>query len=129
MIYRLETDYGSISLDKAVIVKIITEAINYFDGRVMLSNHRGKVSSLATKFSGTDDSSYLDINLDDQSLNLKIFIVIKLGTSIKRVANQLIDTIKKNIAEMIGIESTTIAIVVTGIASKQVAKRNILIKG
>jgi uncharacterized alkaline shock family protein YloU len=125
LLQTLKTEYGTINLDKAVIGKIILEAIDDFKGKVIISNHKGKVS----RYGASEDSSSFEIDLDGKVLNIRFFIIIKFGTSIKKVSNQLIQSIKKDINEMLGIETTNITIVVTGISSKQIVRRNIIING
>lgn len=129
MLYKLETKDGIISIDKAVIGRIVTEAVNQFEGRVMISNHKGKVSGLVAKIGGIDDVNNMEINLGNNGLDIRFFIVIRFGTSINRVTELLIENIKKNIEDFTGVEANSIAVVVTGMVSKHVVRRNIEVRG
>lgn len=130
LLYRLETLDGSISIDKAVIGKIMAEAVREFKGRVLISTHKGKpVSGFAAKIGMMDDVSSMDINLGKNGLDIRFFILIRFGTSINRVTEQLIETIKKNTEEITGLEVNSIAVVVTGMISKQTVRRNIEVRG
>lgn len=130
LLYRLDTMDGMISIDKSVIGKIIAEAVAQFKGKVLLSNHKGKaVSGFAAKIGVMDDTSAMEINLDNNSLDIRFFILIRFGSSINHVTELLIEQIKKNTEEITGLEVNSIAVVVTGMISKQTVRRNIEIRG
>jgi uncharacterized alkaline shock family protein YloU len=130
LLYRLETMDGTISIEKTVIGRIIAEAIGEFKGRVLISTHKGKpVSGLAAKIGMMDDVGSMDINLGKNGLDIRFFILIRFGTSINHVTEQLIETIKKNTEEITGLDVNSIAVVVTGMISKQTVRRNIEVRG
>lgn len=129
MFYKIETPEGNISIEKAVIGKIITEIIDQFDGKVRLSNHKGKGRGFVAKIGGIDDTNYIEIEMGLHGLEIKIYVVIRFGTSIKMITKNLIEEIKKNIEDYLDMKVNSISIIVAGIASKQVARRNIEIKG
>lgn len=130
MLYRLDTMNGAISIDKSVVGKIIADAVGQFKGKVLISNHKGKVvSGFAAKLGVMDDINYMEISLDNDRLDIRFFILIRFGTSINKVTDQLIGTIKKNTEEITGLEVNSIAVVVTGMVSKHTARRNIVVRG
>ena len=45
----VETEFGTITITKSVIGKIITDVIDEFEGKVIISNHKGKVPGLVSK--------------------------------------------------------------------------------
>ena len=121
----VETDLGTITVNKAAIGKIIIEAAEKFDGKVIISNHKGKVPGLVSKFGGMDEINNMEIELTENGLNIRVFVVLRFGTSITRVTNQMVDEIHKNIKAMTGMEPNSVAVVVTGVLSKHVAPRHI----
>jgi uncharacterized alkaline shock family protein YloU len=130
LLYRLETMDGIISIDKTVVGKIIAEAVGEFKGKVLISNHKGKaLSGLAAKIGVTDDVSSMEINLGKNGLDIRFYILIRFGTSINHVTERLIETIKKNTEEITGLDVNSIAVVVTGMVSKQTVRRNIEVRG
>ncbi len=131
MLYRLETAEGTISVDKEVIGRIVAEAVGQFSGKVFISNHKGKVvSGFAAKLGVMDDISYMEIGIDSSGLNIRFFILIRFGTSINSVTEQLIASIRKNTEEITGLEVNSVAVVVTGMVSKKhTVRRNIEVKG
>ncbi|MEL7655555.1 MAG: Asp23/Gls24 family envelope stress response protein [Bacillota bacterium] len=130
MLYKLEMKDGDISVDKAVVGRIIAEAIEQFKGKVLISNHKGKaVSGFAAKIGVVDDYSSMEINLGKNGLDIRFYILIRFGTSINRVTEELIKAIKKNTEEIIDLDVNSIAVVVTGMISKQTVRRNIEVRG
>lgn len=128
MFYKIETEEGFISIEKTVIGKIIIEEVKKFDGKVLISNHKGRVPGIVSKIGGLDDISHLDILMGAKGLDVRVYIVIRLGSSIGRVTNQLIDGIQEKIKGLTAIEANSVAVIVTGIISKQFSKRNIEVK-
>lgn len=129
MLYRFNTEYGEISITKAVITTIIIEAVDRFDGKVLISSSRGKlVPGLFTKIGYFDESSNIEINMGPRGLDIRIFIVLKFGTSIAKATNQLIEEIQNNIKAFTTVEPNSVAVVVAGTLSRQLARRNIEVK-
>lgn len=121
----VETEFGTITITKSVIGKIITDVIDEFEGKVIISNHKGKVPGLVSKIGGMDEISNMEINLTEQGLDIRIFVVLRFGTSITRVTNQLVDEIHRRVREMTAMEPNSVAVVVTGMISKHIAPRYI----
>ena len=128
MFYKVETDEGHIIIEKAVVGKIIIEEVKKFRDKVLISNHKGKVAGFVSKMGGLDDVSHLEILMGTKGLDVRLYLVIRFGTSIGMVTNQLIEGIQENIKGLTGIEPNSVAIVITGTISKHIAKRNIEVK-
>ena len=123
--FIVETELGCISIGKSAIGKIITEAVDKFEGRVIISNHKGKVPGLVSKIGGLDDIANMEINFGDLGIDIRVYIVLRFGTSITKVTNQLVDEIHEKIKAMTGAEPNSVAVVVTGMISKNLARRHI----
>lgn len=121
----VETDLGKITVPKAVVGKIIAQTVEQFDGKVIISNNKGKVPGFVSKIGGVDDSSSMEISLTEQGLDIRVFIVLRFGTSITSVTNKLINQIHENIEEMTGVKPNSVAVVITGVISKKIAPRHI----
>ncbi len=65
------------------------------------------------------------MNLEDSSVDIRIFVVVKFGISIGHVTERLIEKVKKALKDLLSQEPKSIAVVVTGTISKKIAKRNI----
>lgn len=121
MFRNIDTEYGSIGINKSIITQMVTDAVDAYSGKAWLGNAK----AIFNIFSN-DESSNIDIVWDDEGIYINIFIIIKFGTSISRVTNGIIDYIEKNIKVTFGDVPSKIRILVTGIESKQqVIKRDI----
>ncbi len=121
----VETELGKITVPKAVVGKIIAQTVEQFDGKVIISNNKGKVPGFVSKIGGVDDSSSMEISLTEQGLDIRVFIVLRFGTSITSVTNKLVNQIHENIEEMTGVKPNSVAVVITGVISKKIAPRHI----
>ena len=121
MFRNIDTEYGSIGINKTIITQMVTEAVDAYSGKAWLGNAKAVFNIFSN-----DESSNIDIVWDDEGIYINIFLIIKFGTSISRVTNGIIDYIEKNIKVTFGDIPHKIRILVTGIESKQqVIKRDI----
>lgn len=128
MLYKEKTDKGSITIEKAVVAKIITEVVSQFQGKVLISNYKNKATTFAAKIKVTEDINNMEISMGEKGLDIRLYIVVKFGTSIGMVTNKLIGDIHDKVYELTTIEPNSVAIVVTGMISKNIAKRNIEVR-
>lgn len=128
MLYKEETENGSIIIGKAVIAKIVTETVAQFKGKVLISNYKNKATAFVAKIGVTDDINNMDITMGEKGLDIKLYIVVKFGTSIGMVTNTLINDIHDKVYQYTSIEPNSVAIVVTGMISKNIARRNIEVR-
>jgi uncharacterized alkaline shock family protein YloU len=61
-------------------------------------------------------------------LDVRVFVVVKFGTSIGWVTNQLIEDIQNHIKLFTSMEPNSVAIVVAGTLSQQLTRRHIEVK-
>ena len=121
MFRNIDTEYGSIGINKSIITQMVTDAVDVYSSKARLGNAKAVFNIFSN-----DESSNIDIVWDDEGIYINIFLIIKFGTSISRVTNGIIDYIEKNIKVTFGDIPHKIRILVTGIESKQqVIKRDI----
>ena len=121
MFRNIDTEYGSIGINKSIVTQMVTVAVDVYSGKARLGNAKAVFNIFSN-----DESSNIDIVWDDEGIYINIFLIIKFGTSISRVTNGIIDYIEKNIKVTFGDIPHKIRILVTGIESKQqVIKRDI----
>lgn len=127
MFIKIENEYGSINMDKRIIEKIVKYIINESPEVICLTNSKGQ--AVINMISDNMDSYLVDVRRSDEDILIRCYIIIKFGASIKRITHKLIQEIKRNVFEAVGVTPKTIFIYIKGIKSKKVAKRDILIKG
>jgi len=127
-LYQTETTYGAIKIRRPVIGRIVMEAVGKFGGRVRITNHKGRIIKLREKYGTPDGTDFFEISMSEEGLDLRIYIAIRFGMSIGLVTEQLINDTKRDIETLTGIEANSIAVIVTGLISKQITPRNIEVK-
>lgn len=118
--YQIKNKMGTVSLNKNIIGHIVIEAISEFPNKVFLCNQKGKMLSHDPR-----NTSMMDIVFDEEHFTVKLYILLRFGTSIKTVTNKIIDNIYEDIQSTLGMCPRKVTIVVAGIVSKQIVKRNI----
>lgn len=126
----VDTELGTIKVAKSVIGNIIVDVIDSFDGKVILSNSKGRVpNQLAYKLGQKDESSEISMELTEDGLNIGVFVVLKFGTSIHETTSKMIHDIRQNMKDMTAMEINDLTVTVTGVLSKKLAPRHIEVKG
>ncbi len=132
MFYKIKTSKGSISMEKTVIGKIIVEVVDQLGGKAVLSNKNGKVTGSIARIGGLlEEKNHIEItmNEDEKSMDIRVYVVIRFGSSISMVTETLIAEIKRQVEYHTDIEVNSVAIMVTGMISKNISKRNIEVRG
>lgn len=126
----VETELGTIKVAKSVIGNIIMDVIDSFEGKVILSNSRGKIpNQLAQKIGTKEEFSEIVIDLTENGLEIKLYVVLRFGTSIKATTGKMIDDIKSLVKENTAMNVNEIMVTITGMMSKHIAPRHIEVKG
>ena len=76
----VETDLGTITVAKSVIGNIIKSVIDSFDGKVIISNSKGKITNQLPKLGPKEEYSDVEIELTEEGLlNINIYVILKFG--------------------------------------------------
>jgi uncharacterized alkaline shock family protein YloU len=128
MFYEKSTPNGVITLDKGLVGSIIKREVSRLDGKVLLSGPKSKFYKNAAMDKLGDDAAFFDIGAAADGPSLRIYIVIKLGASISGISEQLIEAVRGSIFEITGINAS-VSIIVKGVLSKNLSKREIEVNG
>ena len=112
--FDIETKFGDIHFSQSIINKIVEKAIEDRNGKVILNNYRGGLNSTTVE--------YIE---NEEGFEIKIYVVIKFGASIKENTSGIIDSVYENTEKMLGNKPQKVTVIVTGMASKNIAKRHI----
>ncbi|MDR2088038.1 MAG: Asp23/Gls24 family envelope stress response protein [Clostridiales Family XIII bacterium] len=122
MFYEVKTQGGTIALDRAVLGQIIRRETAAFPGKVMLSNAKGKPVG--------DDSGFFDCAWSEAgAFELRVFVVLRFGVSISAVTQELIRRLRTRIEALTGVRAARVVIIVKGVLSKHISRRNLEIIG
>lgn len=128
--FDIETKLGDIHFSSNIVNKIVEKAVEDCGGKAMLHNYKGALMDVmpgwASKMNLYDESiSSVEVINHESGYIVKVYVVIKFGSSIKAVTSQIIDSIYENTELIIGEKPKYVTVNVTGVMSKNIAKRNI----
>lgn len=128
--FEFETKYGDITYSQNIINRIVVEAVNSSDGRAAILNYKGKymnvVPGIASKINIYDEEAGgIEVLKTDEGINIKVYIVVKFGTSIKKITSEIIEYIYEKTETILGERPNKVTVTVTGTVSKNIAKRHI----
>ncbi len=109
---KRQTGYGTINLSKNIYYDIIREAVGAAEGRCRL----GKMN-LFLPFLVNDESTCMDLRYEGENLELDVYIIVRFGTSLSGVTDEIIKHIREKCVECSGVEPRSIKVVVTGTES------------
>ena len=113
-----ETQLGKIHFPVSVIERIIKDAVSACDGRVSLGNYKGKYRSAIS-------GGHFSVSETEEGLDIVVYVVIAFGAGIGRYSRQMIEYIYDNVENVMGERPHNVRIVVTGVQSKDIARRHI----
>jgi uncharacterized alkaline shock family protein YloU len=122
MFYELKTQRGTIVLDRAVLGHIIKREAAAFQGKVVLSNAKGKPIG--------DEVGFFDCAWPaEDAFELRVFVVLQFGASISVVTQELIRRIRAQTEALTGVRASRVTIAVRGVLSKNLSRRDLEISG
>jgi len=129
--FEISNELGQIHFSKNVIYRICHDAAENCDGEVRIQNYKGRYQTkrpgLLTPRTASieEEGGAIEIQEADNGITIKVYIVVRFGVSISGAANTMIDHIYREVESVFGQKPLSVTVVVTGTASKTIAKRNI----
>ncbi len=116
--YQVKTEYGKITIGKSVIVRIVKKIVDETGG-VRLAMFKEFIPR------GVQN---IDVSFgEDGRSEIRVFVVVRFGTSLSVVTYHLINEIRTRVITAIGVTPARVAIVVCGTeAGVRTIKRNLL---
>ena len=131
MLKRIQNERGAVSIDENIISDMIARGIRPYRGKVWIANYKGiqtddwmialgNIGALAEKKISLDD---------DGKVFVRVYLVIRIGTSIRDAAGSIIDSVVRGVTSQLQLELSDVEVRVTGMMSPKgkVVKRNIVI--
>ncbi|MEE1037739.1 MAG: Asp23/Gls24 family envelope stress response protein [Eubacterium sp.] len=112
IIYKEETEFGKIIINENTIFQMILPEIEEYSRNLYVSNSKGKRTN-----------KFFIENKD--GVEVKINIVVKFGTSIQKVTEDIISIVYDQLSLITGLKVKKITVVVVGVVAKKLAKRNV----
>lgn len=127
-IYR-KTDLGTVKISNVLFAQIIVNSLRQKEclGKAWPATSKGKQIGNDQKFNVSDVASHIIVkhSSDGIDIELEFNILIQFGNSISAITTAISDYIAENIQKILGKKPNRIKINITGIRSKQIARRNL----
>jgi len=124
MLYREKTDSGKIKYDEIIIGNIARRVIADTEGRALASDAKGRLIK-GGPGPGSNDNLIVDALFHDGALNVKMYIIIRFGSSISKVTDDIDRSFRAAVPTVTGAAVGDLSIFVKGLLSKNISKRNI----
>ena len=111
---KLNNKYGCIEIDKQVISQVVYRAAMESYGLVGFSK-KGIVELLKE---GNIAKGVKVIELEDNTIEIELFVIMQYGINIATVANNIIERVKYSVENVTGIKVSKIDVNVQGIRVK-----------
>ena len=119
------TQCGKIKINENVFAKWVQAAVSKTAGRVLCASEKGKIlGGIDQKVSIGELSSNIIIKETKDSYNLKFFVIMSFGASIKKNCNIILDSIESQMKKMFPDKKGQIVVKIVGVKSKKIAERN-----
>ena len=120
----VKNDFGIVTFHPSVFAKIALNAAESFGGRLMITNSSGK--PVKTGDTGKEPMKFVEASVSDQgTVSVKVFLIVRFGTSISGITKEFTERLKEEAQLITGVVIDTVITVVTGVISKNIAKRNL----
>lgn len=115
-----ENSRGTVDFSRPVFAMIAFETAIDQDGIYAVTNTRGR--PMWPRMKGNDSLSYVDVSMNENksAINIKIYVVMRFGTSISRTAHRYSMAARKRIREVTGVEVDELVVAVTGVKSRKI---------
>ena len=127
--FEITNELGQIHFSKNVIYRICSDAVNA-TGDARIQNYKGRYTTkkpgLLNAFNQNEvDEDDILIEESEGAIRITIYIVIRFGVSMSAAADAIIDHVYREMESVLGMRPANVTVIVTGTASKTIAKRSI----
>lgn len=119
--FEISNEKGNIRISKNVLNDIVLQSIEGFCGQIILSTPKGK--PVRHDVSSAGNAVIYDIS--EEAFYIRIYILIRFGAGIKKTTKKLIENIQECAEITLGRKPDKISVLVRGIVSKRITKRDI----
>ena len=122
---QYKTEKGTVLMDSNVFSMITLETALAREEIYAVTNARGK--RIRTRGTGRENLGFIEIDYTekDEEIDLRVYVILNFGKSIRTVAKEFGREVRKNISEITGISVRNLTMVVTGVRSRKIARREL----
>ena len=123
--YHEQNKNGRIRIGRGVIENVCARIIDEFQGRILVSNPKGKLTQ-SNATGAVTESGFARARLRNDKLDIKLYLIVQFGISMNEAAKLLVKRIREEFPSSIGIETGLITMVFVGTLSEKLSKRNVV---
>ena len=125
---RYQTEKGMVILEPQVFALIAMDIALKREEIYAVTNARGKV--IRQRENGRENINYIEVTPSEQSdgVDLKIYVIMNFGKSISTAAQEFGRAVREQIRSITGVPVGDLTMIVTGVRSKKIARRDLEIK-
>ena len=124
-----ETELGTITISNLLFAQIIADSFKIESclGKVWPSTKKGRQIGSDTKYNISEFANNIEVerSLYGESVDIEFNIIVKFGTSIRNITDDISDYIADVIYQKQGKKPNQIRIRIAGVKSRQMARRNL----
>lgn len=124
-VYKEKTEYGNILIADTAVHKLVETVIENHKGKVFLTNSKGKRMNKVYRSVRGDQTSDVHVYTYNGKTVICVYLIIKFGMSIKDTTDKLMEELREAYNHAVGENPWKIKIVITGVISKKLARRNV----
>lgn len=122
-----ENELGEIVLTENVVARVVTETARSFGGRILFSSQKGKLLKVGN--TGREHLNFIEVEeTEDGKVDIRFYVIIRFGTSISSITEELGPAIRENVPKVAGVEVGSLIMTITGVKSKKIGKRSLEIE-
>lgn len=121
-------DKGNIFVSEHAIAQLVIEQVKLMRGSVIVATDKGKRITPVDRLLGIDETNSVEVKVSGGKLSIRVYVIIRIGVSISKTTNLLIDNIKQSVEYSTGVVPSSVAVVVSGVLAKNVARRNVEVR-
>lgn len=111
---KITNEFGIVFIESDVVAKIASKAAMECYGLVGMSS-KSKTTGIVELLKGENESKGVNVVVDEDGIDITLFVIIQYGTKISVVANNIIDRVKYMVEKYTGIKVRKIDINVQGV--------------
>ena len=125
MLTRINNKQGLITYDKAVVEQIISEAFKPYKGSVWIANYKGPQNDIMLALGNYDALAEKEIHLGEHGVSVKVYLIIKIGSSISGICSDCALKIGNDIKNVLQLPLDNVELIVSAVVAKKASKRDI----
>lgn len=127
MLHREVNQRGAISIDQGVVNEMIDEVMDAYNGKAWLANYKGALSDVMIRLRNYGALAEKHVEMTERGLFIRLFLIIRFGAGITEVTSGIMDRLAGALIDQLELPLDNIEIIITGVLSKNIAKRSIVV--